>query len=222
VGKQIACAMVTDCSLSTAATAGLCDMIGGLRSAKPAAITIEARSWQRPRKQCRSRRQRLAKERARPQWRPEGTGLEPLYCERREEGKYRSRSGGGNKAIAYSRCIIVKVRMSHQVGFMGSEHNMLVMHLHNRLANNKWPTRLIEFLDWLHTKTQEYDVKVFMGDFNMALFRVIPELRSRGVTIDLAAWYPWKSAEGVQMADSCGIINYSSSIRQASTHSSRA
>ena len=74
----------------------------------------------------------------------------------------------------------------------------------------------------MHIKIQEYDVKVLMGDFNMALFRVIPELRSRGVTIDLAAWYPWKSAEGVQMADSCGINNYSSSIRQASTHSSRA
>jgi hypothetical protein len=53
---------------------------------------------------------------------------------------------------------------------------------------------------------QNFDVKVLMGDFNMALFLVIPELRSRGVTIDLAAWYPWKSAEGVQMADSCGIF----------------
>jgi len=58
----------------------------------------------------------------------------------------------------------------------------------------------------LRTMIQNFDVKVLMGDFNMALFLVIPELRSRGVTIDLAAWYPWKSAEGVQMADSCGIF----------------
>jgi hypothetical protein len=136
-----------------------------------------------------------------------GGGLEYLHWERREEGQYKSRSGGGNRAFAYSRCLIVKVRMSHQVGFMGSEHNMLVMHLHNHLANNKFgPTKLNAFWDWLHIKIQEYHVKVLMGDFNMALFRVIPELRSRGVTIDLAAWYPWKSAEGVQMADSCGIF----------------
>ena len=33
-----------------------------------------------------------------------------------------------------------------------------------------------------------------MGDFNMSFFRVIPELRSRGATIDLAAWYPWKKS----------------------------
>ena len=45
-----------------------------------------------------------------------------------------------------------------------------------------------------------------MGDFNMSLFRVIPELRSRGVKIDLGAWYPWKSLEGEPMSDSQGIF----------------
>ena len=37
-------------------------------------------------------------------------------------------------------------------------------------------------------------------------FRVIPELRRRGVQIDLGAWYPWKSLEGEPMTDSCGIF----------------
>ena len=45
-----------------------------------------------------------------------------------------------------------------------------------------------------------------MGDFNMSLFRVIPELRSRGAVIDLGAWYPWKSLEGEPMSDSQGIF----------------
>ena len=45
-----------------------------------------------------------------------------------------------------------------------------------------------------------------MGDFNMSLFRVVPELRKRGVTIDLGAWYPWTSLEGEPMSDSCGIF----------------
>jgi hypothetical protein len=108
--------------------------------------------------------------------------LEYLHWERREEGKYKSRSGGGNKAN-YCLQPVYHCQSQHVPPcFMGSEHNMLVMHLHNRLANNKWPTRLIEFLDWLHTKTQEYDVKVLMGDFNMALFRVadLGHGRSRG------------------------------------------
>ena len=45
-----------------------------------------------------------------------------------------------------------------------------------------------------------------MGDFNMSLFRVMPELRSRGAVIDWGAWYPWKSLEGEPMSDSCGIF----------------
>ena len=45
-----------------------------------------------------------------------------------------------------------------------------------------------------------------MCDFNMSLFRVVPELRKRGVTIDLGAWYPWKSLGEVPMSDSQGIF----------------
>jgi hypothetical protein len=45
-----------------------------------------------------------------------------------------------------------------------------------------------------------------MGDFNMSFFKVIDQLRSRGLEIDLAAWYPWKAASGTTMADSCGIF----------------
>ena len=47
---------------------------------------------------------------------------------------------------------------------------------------------------------------MLMGDFNMSLFLVAPELRSRGVTIDLAAWFPWKALDGTPCADSCGIF----------------
>ena len=47
-----------------------------------------------------------------------------------------------------------------------------------------------------------------MGDFNMSLFKVVPELRSRGQTIGLAAWYPWisRGLHPKTMADSCGIF----------------
>jgi hypothetical protein len=46
-----------------------------------------------------------------------------------------------------------------------------------------------------------------LGDFNMSFFKVIDQLRSRGLEIDLAAWYPWKAASGTTMADSCGIFH---------------
>ena len=49
----------------------------------------------------------------------------------------------------------------------------------------------------------------------MALFEVVPQLRSRGVTIDIAAWFPWKAPDGTPCADSCGIfvLNLPGSIR---------
>ena len=68
--------------------------------------------------------------------------------------------------------------------------------MHNELANQILGVkRLDAFWDWLSAKIKKFNVQVLMGDFNMSLFRVIPELRSRGAVIDLGAWYPWKSLE---------------------------
>ena len=75
--------------------------------------------------------------------------------------------------------------------------------MHNELANLVLKQhRLEQFWGWLSEKIVEFNVQVLMGDFNMSLFRVIPELRSREVVIDLGAWYPWKSLEGEPMSDS--------------------
>ena len=135
-----------------------------------------------------------------------GTALELLSWERRHEGRYRRRKSGG-RAHAYSRCLIVKVLMDQNVGFLGKSHTVMVLHVHNHLANNKWPAKLKKFWTWLFEKVRDYRVQVLMGDFNMALFRVIPELRSRGLTVDLGAWYPWKTPAGTPMSDSCGIFS---------------
>ena len=78
--------------------------------------------------------------------------------------------------------------------------------MHNEVANGKWLRKLKHFWEWLSKKTYTFKVQVLMGDFNMSLFRVVPELRSRGLMIDLGAWYPWKSLEGQPMSDSCGIF----------------
>ena len=41
----------------------------------------------------------------------------------------------------------------------------------------------------------------------MSLFKVVPELRSRGVPAAVAAWYPWRTKDTQQpMADICGIF----------------
>ena len=48
--------------------------------------------------------------------------LELIDWERREEGTYRRRSGGQQKAMGYSRSMIVKVTLDSNVGFLGKEH----------------------------------------------------------------------------------------------------
>ena len=137
-----------------------------------------------------------------------GNTLELLDWERREWGRYRRRSGGKEKAIAYSRSMIARVTTWNNVGFLGKEHQIMVVHMNNVLANGGFGTRkLTEYWDRLWGKIERFRVQVLMGDFNMSLFTVIPELRSRGAVIDLSAWYPWKSLKGEPMSDSCGIFS---------------
>ena len=137
-----------------------------------------------------------------------GNTLELLDWERHWEGAYRRRSGAGNRrANAYSRSMVVKVVLDQSVGFLGKEHHVMVLHMRNHLANGRFGVqKLTQFWEWLWQKVRHFRVQVMMGDFNMCLFKVIPELRSRGAVIDLGAWYPWKSLEGEPMSDSCGIF----------------
>ena len=123
------------------------------------------------------------------------------------EPKRNATKNSTERAQAYSRSIIAKVTLPHNVGFLGREHVAMVVHMHNELANLVLGnTKLEAFGDFLWEKIDRFKVQVLMGDFNMSLFRVIPELRSRGAVIDLGAWYPWESLEGKPMSDSCGIL----------------
>ena len=80
--------------------------------------------------------------------------------------------------------MIAKVTLPQSVGFLGKEHNVMVVHMHNELANLvHGPQKLNLFWEWLSEKIKTYGVQVLMGDFNMSLFRVIPELRSRGAVM---------------------------------------
>ena len=137
-----------------------------------------------------------------------GNTLELLNWDRRFEGRYKRRSGGRGMAIAYSRSMVVKVALDENVGFLGKEHRIMVLHMHNHLASGRFGVqKLRQFWDWLWGKVSHFGVQVLMGDFNMCLFRVIPELRRRGAVIDLGAWYPWKTLDGEPMSDSSGIFH---------------
>ncbi len=109
---------------------------------------------------------------------------------------------------AISRLLVAKVTVGRGIKHIGTEVNVMVVHMHNEFANRKLrPGSLGAWYDKLQVMLVRYDVKVLMGDFNMSLFRVIPEMRQRGLTIDLGAWLPWKGLpRGLPMADSTGIF----------------
>ena len=66
---------------------------------------------------------------------------------------------------------------------------------------------LKRFFDELAGYIVEFGARILAGDFNLALWQVVPELRARGVQANLAAWYPWKNhLENHTRMDSCAII----------------
>ena len=69
------------------------------------------------------------------------------------------------------------------------------------------------FFDELARSMAQFQCRFLCGDFNMALYAVVPELRrrrrrrARGFQINMAAWYCWKdSPRAVTKSDSCGIF----------------
>ena len=133
--------------------------------------------------------------------------LELLMWTCRPEGEYTSGVRGKKKLRrAYSRALIAKVHLYNGVAFTGSVQVVMVVHMHHLLANGTWPSKLDPWWDWVHDQLLEFKVDVLMGDFNMSVFELVPRLRSRGVEVAVAGWYPWKSPTGLPCADSCGIF----------------
>ena len=131
---------------------------------------------------------------------------ELLLWDRVCEGQYKLKSG--NEGRASSRYLICSIDFNNNVGFFGKRMVVAVVHLHHKVANHDKGFRKNQKDFWpkLFGLVQTFGIDVLMGDFNMSLFKVIPELRSRGVRIKLAAWFPWKTSGGKAMADSCGIF----------------
>jgi len=126
----------------------------------------------------------------------------------RDEGTYQ-RQGAKTKVPARTRALIAEVSTNNNVGFIGDTHTVMVVHLHFTVAKAMQGKRERKkaFIDWFIRTIVQYDVKVVMGDFNMAFWEVAGWVRDResDMPIDLAAWFGWKSLDGLPCSDSCGI-----------------
>lgn len=107
----------------------------------------------------------------------------------------------------YSRAMVVRVHLDQAVTHLGGSFNVMAVHVHHSLANQDWGvTKLHEFYNWFVAYVREWDVKVCMGDFNMCMFQLVSWCRNCGLTVDVAAWTPWKTAGGQPRADSMAIL----------------
>ena len=102
--------------------------------------------------------------------------------------------------------MVAEIKLDQSIGGFGKEIRVMAVHMHNELANGRWVKKLEPFWNRRYALCVTHNVDVLMGDFNTSLFEVLPEFRSRGATIDLAAWYPGKSSTGIPCSDSCGIF----------------
>ena len=132
--------------------------------------------------------------------------MELLFWDRMADGTYNIR---GKVMRAYIRLLIVKIMLKNHVGHMGNEVRVAVCHLHHMTGKKRAGFRRMHdaFWKYLADKCRRYGVHVLMGDFNMSLFKVVPELRSRGIHAQLCSWFPWVSEDDHSlMSDSCGIF----------------
>ena len=98
--------------------------------------------------------------------------------------------------MAFSRVLIVSSKMRF-FKFADQTNELVTVNVHLRYMTAKkgvsdGANSLKKFWDELVAYIIRFRARVLAGDFNMALWEVIPELRARGVHVHLAAWYPWQ------------------------------
>lgn len=131
--------------------------------------------------------------------------------------KAKKKKGGGssNRKVATTRILIVSCHMRFfkfpLCEDIDQEELVVVnVHLHYMTAKKEVSNgaeALSKFWDELAAYLVEFRGRILAGDFNMALWLVIPELRLRGLQVNLAAWYPWRAPfETTTRIDSTAIF----------------
>ena len=145
-------------------------------------------------------------------------GARLLFFRLRHDGVFTKKTKGKNctrkEYKAVSRIMVVEFQMRFWClhGSGGEEEGLVTIniHLHNMTAKKEirdGSRSLKAFFDEVATYIIQFRARLLGGDFNMALWMVVPELRARGIQVNLAAWYPWQHATEVDVrSDSCGLF----------------
>jgi hypothetical protein len=120
------------------------------------------------------------------------------------------RANGKNKR-AITRSLVCEVSFKQNIGHLGKSIMVCGVHGNFMTMKCKWPDVLREFWDRLANNINKFGINFLAGDFNMSLTEVVKQLKTRGITCDCIAWYPWVHAaeplhEQPLGFDSCGIF----------------
>ena len=134
-----------------------------------------------------------------------------LYKVKTKANKKKKEKGKPRKKMAVTRIMVVSMQMRFYRDAGGGGAVVTVnVHLHHETAKKgveEGSHSLKLFFDELAEHITKYCARFLAGDFNMALFQVVPELRARGIQINLAAWFPWKKEATQEVViDSCAIF----------------
>ena len=135
-------------------------------------------------------------------------------------GRYRRKTKIKKILMAKSRILVVTCKMRffrfdvdddiHGGGAPRDELTVMSVHSHPKCASKdveKGSVALNKFWDELASAIMEFQVRIFGGNFSMALFCVIPEMRARGIPVNIAAWHPWVQVpENLLQIDPMGIF----------------
>ncbi len=139
--------------------------------------------------------------------------LRVTYWKLRDEGSYKDKKAPDGKRRALTRVLGAEVVLRQPVAFLGDRVKVLCVHFHRMPAKKEkgFTDAYKKFWPYLKEVLTQEKTQVLFGDFNMSLWRVVPELRLLGVKVTLVAWFPWKSSlqgagQGKPMCDSCGIF----------------
>ena len=137
-------------------------------------------------------------------------GLDLLWDEVHLDRMYKER---GHTKPAVTKTMVCEVLFKQNVGHLGTKIPICVSHMNNHTAKGEWPEVKAEYFTKMAAYISRFGIKFLAGDFNMAMLEVVEALRSRGIRIDCAAWYPWyhrtvaPPAEGGPLGiDSCAIF----------------
>ena len=98
------------------------------------------------------------------------------------------------------------------LGYLGKKVNVMGVHGHYHTTKLKLSNTLHDnWRERIKDCIVEHKVNFLVGDFNMSLTQVVPQLRKRGLAIDTCSWYPWLHTDHSEGGyclgmDSCAIF----------------